>query len=501
MKKKEFHVVLISAFVFALSLSILYLKDIGGFSYDTGNFLFSIFHYDIMRDTPHLPGYPLYVLSLKVAFTFFQNPYFSYKMVNLTISFFTFLAAFYSFRIKFNFTESYYMTLFLFSIPYILFFHLVPESYVFDLFYSIFIFFIMQKSGKSGLTGLVYGILGGFRPSSMVLLFPFYLTLLITKRPKHKNSIYPLLRSMAGILIGFGLWFIPMVISQGGIRHYLNLYVFNNPMERLTLLQNFSRFVLYSWTFLLVIAVLLFSLILRKLRRYMLDSADTLPHLVLLITSLIFFAFFHFSKGYALIIGFSAVYLIGILVKTAMIRLQIIKIWLILNISFFFLTPYRLPSPDCYKSASARTQNPLQIAGENAFSFYLTAYSHIRYLEDSFQQISLAIQKSLPDSGRVFIGPMIPISIRNLAFKFPEIYFYRVRPGHSKIMEVYHFDTKSVLSDTSLQNLYILVRNDNPIRSRLKGTTVYHGRTVTCIVVKQIHLKNLTLWHLQWLDR
>jgi len=204
-----------------------------GYSWDAGNFVLAADSYRLEEAKPHLPGYYLYVESIKILSLITGNHFKSMILLSVTYSA---LAALFLYLIVskwYTNKESFAITLMILTNPLSWYFGAVSEIYAFDLFFSAAIAYPILSTRLVLLTPALMAIGCGIRPSSAVLLLPLYVYFWCQYFRKKTVSVKTIIISHMVAVVFLLLWLIPLISSAGGLHNYLQLYHMYNPIENI----------------------------------------------------------------------------------------------------------------------------------------------------------------------------------------------------------------------------------------------------------------------------
>ncbi len=338
----------------------------------------------------------------------------------------------------------------------------VTEIYVFGWFLTALLIFVSFK--KNGLY-FVLPILAlgtGFRQSSGVLLSPFAVYLFYLNYKKQKLNFKYFLYSIISAVIIFVVWFLPMVSRDGGILGYIALYSKNNPVELISLLQNWFRM---SSLMLFFIAPLFISIIafLMKLKRIKFNE-QSLSELKLLFSILIipmlFFVFGHYSKGYILLIAFPIFAIIGILIKEKVINNLIVFTTISAEILLFVVTPYHQGDVASIVKSQVRQKSVPSVWYDRTFSNYSLTRGRIKFESEKVEKLKLLINKST--SMKFFIDPTLSFYTRVLQYYFPKRKFITLNLRNESEFFMFHKLAVNALPKEKIimKNIMFISRND-----------------------------------------
>ncbi len=402
------------------------------YSWDAGNFALAVESFSLEDGRPHLPGYFLHVQFIRLLTSLTGDKFVS---MNLFSVFYSAFAAGFIFLIVTRWCsilESVLFTLLVMTNPIVWFFGSVAEIYSFDLFASALLVWMGLSPHALIVTPSLMGLITGVRPSTGFLLLPLYIYFW-QKHLKNKSiSVRSALFYHSPAIIIILSWLAPMIIVSGGIESYLQLYVTNNPVEKITVLQNIFRF--SSYMLLLIPPILIFlsaAIIKRNKAQGLIDILNEKSEkydLSLLYwwlwPSLIFFIFIHYAKGYILICIVPILILVVFTLRNIGRRKRLLVITIFFQIVFFCVFPFNYPNPEIYMSPGQRQINLLEIWYERTTSEYLMSRSHIEALQECHEIIADAaesIELLVGDKNYLFFDPTVNVSPRAMQARYPNI--------------------------------------------------------------------------------
>ncbi len=457
---------------------LMFIPDVVvGSSFDSGNYALAVRAFDLTATRPHLPGYFLYVQAIRLLEPLAGEPL--RAMVWLAVAF-SALGAALGYRLLrrwFKRETSFWISAILLTHPLVWYYGCVPEIYAFDLFFSVLVILIGLSPRAIYFLPFVMGFLAGVRPSSGVLLFPVYLYLWYRqfKSPSFSGRKF-WLAHLAG-LVGLLLWLVPLVQSAGGFSQYLNLYRTNNPMESLTLLQNWFRFSAFA-VFLalpyLLTGLFLLPVFFRKKERsffsFSTPEADCLPLLLWwLLPPLFFFLFVHYSKGYFLICALPFFALPGLVSLPRSLKRFLFSAIVGIQTLVFVAAPYVTPDIQVYFAPRVRTLSLPQVWWQRLRSVYLPSRSHLQATQENYRLFSQSLRRLEQNAfvadrneNFLFLDPTFPLNVRSLQAKFPQYRFTTMSYTRQNLYLCYRGIEQEICSDFAgmLARAYIFSRSD-----------------------------------------
>ena len=238
MEKRNIATIIFLILIVIIS-SIPFLGKYLFFVDNTVNFALAINNFNIAIAQPHPPGYPIFVLLGKIIHYFIYNEKLSLTILAILFSTGT---SIFMFKLVHFITKNYFTsiicTLLLIFNP-LYWFHreLAVESTADSFGATIIIFLIFKiifdnRTKYFYILMLILGILGGIRPSIIILLSPLVLYTLFYLRKNTEEKTFFNISNLDFRVITIGafifiisilVWLLPMIFSTGGIDEYLRL--------------------------------------------------------------------------------------------------------------------------------------------------------------------------------------------------------------------------------------------------------------------------------------
>jgi len=449
LKGKSF---LIAIFFISLTLiSRILVSEKLFFGYDSINYALGVIDFSLNATRPHLPGSILFVKSIEFINYFIKDIHQSFLILIYIFSSGAVLLSYLIFLKYFDYKKSFWLTLFLLFNPMVWFYGAVTEIYVFDYFFASLVFFTSQKKNSIYFLPIIYAIFSGFRPSSAVLLSPFFIYLVWIEK-EIKWSIFVSQFSLSVVI--FLAWFIPLINNAGGLFEYFRLFSTNNPMESISFAQNLFR--LSSLMFFLI-TPFIFILPLVKKANYKVWENEIFKILFLIVPAILFFILSHYSKGYALLIAMPLVLVVGLLVNNNYkSSIMLAVFW---EISLFIFIPARETTLNSKLKPSVRKSGIAQIWIDRTFSDYSLTFNEISLRDKLLNSMIGLVEKT--NYSRIFLDPTISQFGRALQFYFPNKEVLSVDFKKSKNYILFrNNEVRQVLLDKMNDKDIFIVRKD-----------------------------------------
>lgn len=428
--------ILVSSIIFLIttvSRFIYFEQNFGGFSYDSGSFTLAVQDYNITEWRPHLPGYYLYIQALRLFLLFTGDIHNAMKWLIILFSSLAMGLFYWILRRRFDDRISLLLVGITLTNPLVWFYGCVSEIYAFDLFFSIALVGLCYSNRGIYFSPVFIGFFSGFRPSSAVLLFPLYIFLWYRHIRSSQSSAKKIVGAHLMGVLGLLLWLVPMVNTVGGFREYISLYRTNNPVQEISLLQNWYRMSSFTVFMLIPFIIPVGSWILEKISSGK-PKSNRVSNLSLpldfiwmslwwLIPPLLFFIVFHYSKGYYLLNAIPIFGLIILFVHRSRFKYWLLGASIVLQILIFTAIPYSLPDIQTYISHQSRELNLAEVWWERTKSVFLMASSQIRALDEIAEDFETASREFQGKGKFIFLDPTFPISARAMQAKYPQLKF------------------------------------------------------------------------------
>jgi len=426
-------------------------------SMDCVNYILAVDDYNIYQERPHLPGYIIYVAFFKFLNIFFTN---GNTLFIVFQGIFQAISGVILYKVlKFININSKLILLFVFSLPTIYFFGIVSEIYSIDLLIISFYLYLYHKKYILYLLPYVFFI-AGIRQSSGGILLLSTIFLFIYEL-KYKNiTLKNISISFAFSILLFLLWFIPLIISMGGLENYLlELDKQKDLLVSYKLYNNIISFFTYSFFYLTPISILL---IFSKKNKLNIDFKTKVFYLLIIVPQLILFIFYHYNKGYALLLIPAMIIFLSFYYS---FNYKAITILSLIQLTFFYFYPGEIPS-----------FNTQILNNYRNISVYETWYERFKYwwlptidgnlktveLHKDFEENYLKIKNIVKDN-KLLIDNSVIIRARNFAFIAPDLKICEKTYNSMSSYEQYHKHINLTVENDLVENFkdfYILVEKE-----------------------------------------
>jgi hypothetical protein len=456
-------IILLAAILFFL---LFHERDLSGF--DPANFVLAIkYGYSVAAERPHVPGYPGFYLLWKCieAVTSFR-PHEVLLAANLSFLFIAVSLTYLVSRRLFDERTASFAAVLTLSNPVLLYFACTGELYVYDAAFSAFLVLLLLVPPRRFATVLyfLYGLLGSFRLSSVILTFPIVLIVLFIRYRRTKHFL-PVAIDIFAVLSGTLAWLLPFVYHIGGWRNFLGV-LRGSAFLPTTFAQNISTFLPYHlWMMNILLIVILLNVkeLWSRIRSF--DTVYIVLTLLIVIPGL-FFGLKYYAKGYALLY----------LAPSAMIGARVIlqsrrrMFWAIsaigMNLLIFFAVPFKAPSVRSDLSHANRTMTERwSTALWRCTSFYAPTLAHLR-MNDRMMETSQTLLDTLPSGSFVIVDGSAAVWAypRSLQAEHSKLTFLMPRTDDSLFFRYYFRDSTSDAFSLSglppTSNLYYLTTMD-----------------------------------------
>ncbi len=456
--------ILFILFLFTITvLSRFFLSADSGnyFGIDPSYFALGAMDYSIVNDRPHLPGYYLHIQSIKLLSSITGDHSVSMIWLSILYSSLAVILVYMIFRKWFNSLYSLLYSLLLITNPLVWFYGCVPEIYAFDLFFGSAIVLCGLSGRMIYLTPAIVALGTGIRQSSGVLILPIYAFLWAIYYLQNKPDIrHIIIVHIVGAALIFA-WFFPMANSAGGIKGYIALYGTHNPMQGKAALLGIRQFIInqISIVSLCYTVLLPFAFPITKIyflrNKYSKNKSDIASNINIdrsllkicfwwVVPIYIFFIFYHYNKGYMLIILPGILLLLAYLINRTNISVKYIITVIAAQIAIFIFFPYSKTSDEVLFSPEQRSISKFDVWLERFQGPYSMSYGSIRGSNESLSYL----KKGMAYCGRLinekgytgfFVSSTVQIVPNVLSLLYPQARIYFTQRGHKDEYFVCHF--------------------------------------------------------------
>ncbi len=381
--------------------------------------------YSVWADRPHPPGYPgFYLLWTAIGNVTGWSPLKTIQLTNIGFSLLALALVYWVGKKVFGEGTARRAMLLVATNPLFLFYGCTSEVYAYDTAFSAFVVMLLlaAPSAHAGrrveiFLFFLYGLLGAFRLSSVVLTMPVVLGFLLFRYVKSREKRY--LMNILAVIMGTLCWFIPFTIYAGGLyRIWVLAQVLSHNTE--TLGQNlfaFASFHFWTMNIVLVLVAVSAAAIWRKLRtgeeRYVILVA-------LIAVPAAYFAAKYYAKGYVLVYLVPFSLLTSVLIGSLRQHRVITGLAIAANLLIFFALPFSAPSARSMLNYAHRTTSEREhTALDRATSYFAPTFSRLRAGEREWQKVE-SLLDALPDSSFIIVEtPLISPPARALQFEYP----------------------------------------------------------------------------------
>ena len=411
-----------------------------GYGWDPGNFALAAEDYSLENARPHLPGYYLHIQIIKVFSAIFKNHFTSMIFLSVLYTCLSILFLYPMIRKWYNQLDTMLISLVILFNPFSWFYGLTSEIYAFDLFFSVIIVYFCLSPKLIFYSPIILTLGTGVRPTSGVLIAPLYIYLWYYHIKNNKISITKTIIFQSFGILGFFVWFIPMIHSAGGLYSYIRLYKTVNPASGITLPHNIFELLSYIMYILPTIFLFILGIYLSRADNYEGVNFSTKYSgsyfkvlYYWLIPSILCFLLFRYSKGYILLIMVALILFLTSLIRKSQVRQYTLISVIIIQMSIFLFLPYRTPHVQIYFKRYDRDLSLGKVWFDRTFSGFNLTKSKISALHECFFIIDSTIHTIEYKNSYILIDPTSIVSIRALQAQYPNIGFTKVFPLEDKL--------------------------------------------------------------------
>ncbi len=414
MKKSSYSYSIIFLFSLTLVSRILFFEN-KFIDYDSVNYAFGVIFYSIKNTRPHFPGYPLFVWLIRFVNYFVHHVHLSFEVVVVLFSFSGIVFTYLFLQKIFGKQTAMMLSAVIAFNPLVWYYGTVTEIYSFDLLFASFFGLLIISKPRRRIYGLpiLLAFGGGVRISSAAFFLPvcFYILVKDWKQIRNRRDIVV---AVIFALFAFSFWFIPMIINSGGIGAYFALITKDYPFHRSVLTKNLFNFIQFNLFLLVPFSILIIYYFLTKREERDFEETSEIKKLnftelyLWTFPALIFFLFFHYSKGYILLLVPQLLLIAGKRFGGAFKNRALISAVIIFEILMFLFLPFIQPDVNIYFKPTKKSLTLLEIFKERLLSDNLMSYNHIKIkakeAEDVDELIEIA-RKKYPDKNSFFFDP------------------------------------------------------------------------------------------------
>lgn len=197
------------------------------YEWDSASYALAFQNFNLAQEQPQTPGYILFVALGKASNYIFHDPNTSMVFLSIFFSILTAILVYFFVKRIFSTRTAIASSILLIFNPLFWFYGEIASIYIFEAFFAALIAYLSYKVLKGDgerfiyLSALILGLAGGFRLDLVEFMFPVWLFSLWYGY--RKNSFIKIIKALIVLIIGVLLWFIPTIISAGGLEQYLKL--------------------------------------------------------------------------------------------------------------------------------------------------------------------------------------------------------------------------------------------------------------------------------------
>lgn len=446
-------VLLFASLVFSIIFFLIFRERyLAG--HDPANFVLSLLYgYDLNSMRPHAPGYPgFYVLWSGIRAISGLSPHGTILITNLCFTLIAITFGFVTAKKIFDEKTALLAALLIATNPLTIYYSSVSEIYAYDAAFSGFVVYLLLASPKRWefILYFFYGLLGAFRLSSFILTAPVVILFLVF-RGRHSKEWRRYSSLAAMTVFGTAAWLVPFIMAIGGLETFRILMRDAGAFSG-SLAQNLGIFIPYMvWMVnISIIFILLESK--RAIRSLRVERNAILA--MLIAVPMFFFAFFCYSKGYALLYIVPLAMIIARIVARRRNTAPLASALIVANLLIVFAVPFITPRVEsalnhAHRSSSERWQS----AANRGTSFFSPTLAHIQS-SDRAMQSALDLLSKVPSHSTVIIDNAASQYAypRSLQAFFPDLTFVMPRLTDTTSLTYYHRDQIGEIAYTQLSS-------------------------------------------------
>ena len=372
---------------------LLHERHLSG--YDPANFVLALkYGFSIAQERPHVPGYPgFYLLWKAIEFVTSLPPHDVILAANLLFTLTAIWLTYWVARRLFNERTARIASVLVLTNPLLLYYGNTAELYAYDAAFSAFLVVLLLAPPKryNSLRYFVFGLLGAFRLSSVILTLPVVLAVLTYRYYRTRNR-RGLVGNLIALCLGILAWLIPYTIHLGGITAFIQV-VQGAAYLPITVPQNLFTFCVFMFWMVNVLGIVLLlhaKQLWKKLREW---DEPYIVLILLIVTPATFFALKYYAKGYGLLYLAPVALLASHLLARSRRRTQWVWSAVIVNMLIFFTVPFIVPALRSTLSYSHRTMGERwETAFLRGISAFAPTLAHLRVNEQGMESVVPLLQ-------------------------------------------------------------------------------------------------------------
>ncbi len=205
------------------------------YEWDSASYAQAFQSFNLAQGQPQPPGYILFVALGKVVNYIFNDPNTSMVFLSVVFSILTAVLIYFFVKQILSRRIAVVTSILLIFNPLFWFYGEIASIYIFEAFFSVLIAYLSYNVLKGDgrflyLSALVLGLAGGFRLDLVEFMFPLWLFCLWFG----KTSYFKISKALIVLILAVLSWFIPTIISTGGLGQYLQLSAAQSSASSLT---------------------------------------------------------------------------------------------------------------------------------------------------------------------------------------------------------------------------------------------------------------------------
>lgn len=403
----------------------VFLSESYIYGHDPGNFyLATRYGWDIADQRPHSPGYPWFVVAFRfIAQAASVDEHQAMLIFNAIMAALALWLVWLASKRLFAGSGKLIPPLLFATNPVVLYYSAISEIYIYDaaLVMALLIAVLWAKDNMFLPIMFVIGFLGGFRFTSVGLLFPALIFLWYYRKPSRLAILrWQLPLGIVAFLLGTMAWLLPYFILPSGdlslVRRAIKAI---QDVQTPTYQQLLGFGTMLMWSF---GSIILVFLVIRKSSSRRVNPVLCLTVLAIIALPVAVFSLGHYAKGYVLLILPVLILLLSdsLLKRRTLTAASIIAI---LNLAAFFFVPFVALLPESSLPKESRPLGErLETVFRRAVSNFAPTLAHIRTTDRAVREALQLVRAYTPPGSTIVFDPSSPYAFypRALQIYMPE---------------------------------------------------------------------------------